>query len=165
MASIGKTPSGRSATTGQLRRQVERAARVERAGNRCRPLFSCPPRNKYALPYVVIGMSPGDPAAAGLPPTAAEQLPDDVATLKRMVLELLASLHERDRDLEGLRHRINLLLRRLYGPRGERFDPNQPLLFPEMAAGQDTPTEAPAEPAPPSQPKRRCRPHGRRRLP
>jgi transposase len=110
-------------------------------------------------------MSPGAPAAAGLPPTAAEQLPDDVATLKRMVLELLASLHERDRDLEGLRHRINLLLRRLYGPRGERFDPNQPLLFPEMAAGQVTPTEAPAEPAPPSQPRRRCRPHGRRRLP
>jgi transposase len=110
-------------------------------------------------------MSPGDPAAAGPPPTAAEQLPNDVATLKHMVLELLSSLHERDRDLEGLRHRINLLLRRLYGPRGERFDPNQPLLFPEMAAGQDTLTEASAEPAPPSQPKRRCRPHGRRRLP
>jgi len=53
----------------------------------------------------------------------------------------------------------------LYGPRGERFDPNQPLLFPEMAAGPDTPTEAPAELPPPSQPKRRCRPHGRRRLP
>ena len=105
------------------------------------------------------------PAPANLSPATAEQLPDDVATLKRMVLELLASLHGRDRDIEGLRHRINLLLRRLYGPRGERFDPNQPLLFPEMAAGPDTPTEAPAEPAPPSQPKRRCRPHGRRRLP
>jgi hypothetical protein len=35
-----------------------------------------------------------------------------------MVLELLASLHERDRNIEGLRHRIDLLLRRLYGPRG-----------------------------------------------
>jgi transposase len=103
--------------------------------------------------------------AAGPSPTTAEQLPDDIATLKRMILELLASLHERDRDLEGLQHRINLLLRRLYGPRGERFDPNQPLLFPEMAAGLDTPTEAPPEPAPPRQPKRRCRPHGRRRLP
>jgi transposase len=110
-------------------------------------------------------MSPGDPASASLPPTTAEQLPDDVATLKRMVLELLASLHERDRDYEALRHRINLLLRRLYGPRGERLHPGQLLLFPEMAAGQDTPTGAPAEPAPPSQPRRRCRPHGRRRLP
>ena len=51
--------------------------------------------------------------AAGPPPTTAEQLPDDVATLKRMVLELLASLHERDRDIEGLRHCLHLLLRRL----------------------------------------------------
>ena len=59
-------------------------------------------------------MSLADPAT-GLPPTTAEQLPDDVATLKRMVLELLASLHQRDCDIEGYRHRIDLLLRRLYG--------------------------------------------------
>lgn len=107
-------------------------------------------------------MSLADPAA-GLSPTAAEQLPDEVATLKRMVLELLASLHERDRDIEGMRHRIDLLLRRLYGPRGERFNPNQLLLFAEMDAGHDT--ASPTEPAPPDKPKRRCRPHGRRRLP
>jgi hypothetical protein len=78
-------------------------------------------------------------------------LPDDVATLKRMVLELLASLHERNRDLDGLRHRINLLLRRLYGPRGERINPDQLLLFAEMAAGQDT-APAPTEPAAPARP-------------
>src|SRR6516165_5024326 len=110
-------------------------------------------------------MSPPAPPAAGQPPTTAEQLPNDIATLKRMVLELLASLHERQRDYEAVRHRLDLLLRRLYGPRGERFDPNQPQLFAETAAGQDTPTEAPVEPARPDQPKRRCRPHGRRRLP
>jgi hypothetical protein len=109
-------------------------------------------------------MSLSDPAAAGRPPTTAEDLPDEVATLKRMVLELLASLHERDRDIEGMRHRIDLLLRRLYGPRGERIDPNQLLLFAEMAAGQDT-TGPPTEPAAAAKPKRRCRPHGRRRLP
>jgi transposase len=108
-------------------------------------------------------MSPTDPAA-GLPPTAAEQLPDDLATLKRMVLELLASLHERDRNIEALRHRLDLLLRRLYGPRGERIDPDQLLLFAEMAAGRDT-APAPTEPAAAATPKRRCRPHGRRRLP
>jgi transposase len=99
------------------------------------------------------------------PPTTAEQLPDEVATLKRMVLELLASLHERDRNIEGMRHRIELLLRRLYGPRGERFNPDQLLLFAEMAAGQETTTELPPEPAAAWKPKRRCRPHGRRRLP
>jgi hypothetical protein len=48
-------------------------------------------------------MSLADPVAAGLPPTDAEHLPDDVATLKRMVLELLASLHDRDRDNEASR--------------------------------------------------------------
>ncbi|HVP12112.1 MAG TPA: IS66 family transposase [Phycisphaerae bacterium] len=109
-------------------------------------------------------MSLADPAA-GLPPTTAEQLPDEVATLKRMVLELLASLHERDRNIEGMRHRIDLLLRRLYGPRGERFNPDQLLLFAEMAAGQETITERSPEPAAASKPRRRCRPHGRRRLP
>ena len=102
--------------------------------------------------------------AAGPPPTTAEQLPDDTATLKRMVLELLTSLHQRDRDYEALRHRIDLLLRRLYGPRGERINPNQLLLFAEMAASQDTATEPPPEPAA-DRTKRRCRPHGRRRLP
>jgi transposase len=108
-------------------------------------------------------MSLADPAT-DLPPTTAEDLPDDAATLKRMVLELLASLHQRDRDLEGLRHRLDLLLRRLYGPRGERINPDQLLLFAEPATGQDT-APAPPEPAQASKPKRRCRPHGRRRLP
>jgi transposase len=108
-------------------------------------------------------MSLADPTAGRLP-TSAEQLPDDVGTLKRMVLELLASLHERDCDIEGYRHRIDLLLRRLYGPRGERIDPNQLLLFAEMTAGQDT-APAPTESAAAAEPRRRCRPHGRRRLP
>src|SRR5262249_18029804 len=90
----------------------------------CRLLFSGPPRNNSGPQYVIISMRLADPTA-GLPPTTAEQLPDDAATLKRMILELLASLHQRDRDIEGYRHRIDLLLRRLYGPRGERIDPNQ----------------------------------------
>jgi transposase len=109
-------------------------------------------------------MSLADTAAAGPPPTAAEHLPNDLATLKRMVLELLASLHQRDRDIEAMRHRIDLLLRRLYGPRGERIDPHQLLLYAEMAAGQDT-APAPTEPSAAAEPRRRCRPHGRRRLP
>jgi transposase len=126
-------------------------------------IFSQPTRSKYGPQYVIIGMRLTGPAA-GLPPTTAEQLPDDVATLKRMVLELLASCTEHRRDNEALRHRINLLLRRLYGPRGERIHPDQLLLFAEMAAGQDT-APAPPEPAAAAEPRRRCRPHGRRRLP
>src|ERR1700675_4753845 len=98
-----------------------------------------------------------------LPPL--EQLPDDLATLKIMILELLATLRQERRDNEGLRHRLDLLLRRLYGPRGERFDPNQPLLFAELAEGADP--VPPAAPPPDAEPdsKRRCQPHGRRRLP
>jgi hypothetical protein len=69
-------------------------ARVDGGRGWCCPLFSCQPKNKSDPQYVVIGMSLADPAA-GLPPTTAEQLPDDTATLKRMVLELLASLHQR----------------------------------------------------------------------
>ncbi len=129
------------------------------------PAFSFSSVNKDDPQFVIIGMSLADPAATGLPPTDAKHLPDDVATLKGMVLELLASLHDRDRNIEGLQHRIHLLLHRLYGPRGERFDPNQLLLFVEMVAGQDTAQEASAEPPAPSEPQRRCRPHGRRRLP
>ena len=108
-------------------------------------------------------MSPTD-ATAVTTPITPEQLPDDVATLRRLVVELVASLRECQRDNEALRHRLDLLLRRLYGPRGERFDPHQPLLFGEPSAGPGAaavPTEAPAAP----RPARRCRPHGRRRLP
>jgi transposase len=98
-------------------------------------------------------------------PLTAADLPDDVATLKHLILELLISLREERQDKEALRHRIDLLLRRLYGPRGERFDPNQPWLFAELATAVDTAATAqtPSEPTAPS--PRRCRPHGRRRMP
>jgi transposase len=98
-------------------------------------------------------------------PLTAADLPADVATLKQLVLELLASLQEERQDKEAFRHRLDRLLRRLYGPRSERFDPNQPWLFAELAPAVATPApaETPSEPTPRS--PRRCRPHGRRRLP
>jgi transposase len=110
-------------------------------------------------------MSVPDPAVVPLPPTAVGPLPDDVATLQRLVVELLASLQEQRRDNDALRHRLDLLLRRLYGPRGERHDPNQLLLFAALAAGPEGAAPPPAEPEASAKPKRRCRPHGRRRLP
>jgi len=112
-------------------------------------------------------MSQTDPTPVQ-PPLTAEQLPDDPATLKRMILELLASLHDSQRDNESLRHRLDALLRRLYGPRAERYDPNQPLLFAELNTVAQTAGAAgatPSEPATQHQTKRRCKPHGRRRLP
>jgi transposase len=107
-------------------------------------------------------MSHAHPAAVE-PPITAKQMTNDPAALQCLVVELLATMQQRDREIEELRHRLDLLLRRLYGPRGERFDPHQRLLFPEEPTSQD------AAPAPPTEaeakPKRQCRPHGRRRLP
>jgi len=98
-----------------------------------------------------------------------EQLPDDLGLLKQMILELLLTLRQERHDKQALHHRVDLLLRRIYGSRNERFDPNQPLLF-----DAQTITEAQAQTAPSSEanpddsaapPRRRARPHGRRRLP
>jgi len=109
-------------------------------------------------------------AAATPPNPAAAQLPDDPATLKSMLLEVLATLRARERDNEALRHRVDVLLRRLFGPRGERFNPDQLLLFADLTNNLDTSVSSDqaatsaAAVAPRAAP-RRCRPHGRRRLP
>src|SRR3954453_53356 len=88
--------------------------------------------------------TPADPTAA---------LPDDPAILQQMVLELLAALRDTRRQNAELQHRLDLLLRRIYGPRTERFDPNQPLLIPDafeaVAAEISGPGNAiPPEPGP-----------------
>lgn len=100
-------------------------------------------------------------------PSAA--LPDDPAILRQMIAELLDLLRDTRREKEELQHRLDLLLRRLYGPRTERFDPNQGLLIPDAfgAAPQD-PADAVAAPlaAEPNAPSaKKGRPHGRRTLP
>ncbi len=98
-----------------------------------------------------------------------EQLPNDLETLKRLVVELVLTLHEERRDQEALRQRMTLLLQRLYGPRQERFNPDQLLLFAELDADQacDTavapPPESDASTAS-SAKRRRCKPHGRGKL-
>jgi transposase len=82
-------------------------------------------------------------------------LPNDVATLQAMIRELLEAIKQEKHEREGLQQRLDLLLRKLYGPKAERFDPNQPWLLPEMAPGSvaaaAAPTTAPpdtsAEPA------------------
>ena len=76
-------------------------------------------------------------------------LPDDVATLKAMIRELIASLKKEQHEREGIQQRLDLLLRKLYGPKAERFDPNQPWLLPELAPDATPPSEpAPTEESP-----------------
>lgn len=93
-----------------------------------------------------------------------------MVALKEMILELIITVRQERHDNESLRHRLDGLLRRLYGPRNERYDPQQPWLFTEMAAAAGAgqvpiAAPAPAEPEVEPKPKRKCKPHGRRPLP
>ena len=94
------------------------------------------------------------------PSPDAPPLPDDLAVCQQMIRELLASLHDAQRDNERLRQRLDALLRRLYGPKAERLDANQLLLFAQTQASPPQPPAAPAAPAAAAP-----RGHGRRRLP
>src|SRR5579871_2924425 len=107
-------------------------------------------------------------SATQSPPTtlADPPLPDDLAVCQQMIRELLASLREQRQDNEQLRARIDQLLRRVYGPRAERFDPNQPLLFADLnTPAEATPTApTPAPSAPEEDPRTRRKGHGRKKL-
>jgi transposase len=78
-------------------------------------------------------------------------LPDDVLTLQAMIRELLDALKKKQHECEGVQQRLDLLLRKLYGPKAERFDPNQPWLLPEMAPNAATDAEPVANEPPPSE--------------
>src|SRR5260370_37122200 len=100
------------------------------------------------------------------PPTALANplLPNDLAVCQQMIHELLATVREQRQDNELLRARLDQFLRRLYGPRAERFDPNQPLLFTDL----NTPCEpvpatlTPQPPAPLEEQTTRRKRHGRK---
>jgi transposase len=109
---------------------------------------------------------------ANVPLPTPEQLPNDLDTLKRMIVELMATLHEERRDKENLKNRLKLLLDRLYGPRTERCNPDQLLLFAEWAAVADAAastvnTAAATTEAPEAKSRTRKpnTPHGRGQLP
>ncbi len=93
-------------------------------------------------------------------------LPDDPGLLKPLVAQLMEELRKRDGRIEQLEHRLELLLRRLYGRQSERLDPRQQTLFENQAEDPEPP--APPSPPPASGPaaSTASRPgHGRRRLP
>jgi transposase len=109
---------------------------------------------------------------APVPSTVNEDtpLPDDVPTLHALVRELLDSLKKTRQDCVGLQQRLELLLRKLYGPKAERFDPNQPWLLPEMDPTQadEPPVNQPAadEPEPSAAAANtKAKGHGRKPLP
>jgi len=103
------------------------------------------------------------------PPVALPPLPSDVPTLQAMIVELLDALKKSQHEREGLQQRLDQLLRRLYGPKAERFDPHQPWLLSGLANADDANGETlaatvaadnhkAAEPAKPKRPG-----HGRKK--
>jgi len=99
------------------------------------------------------------PAAATC---AVADLPDDAVVLKRMLEELLIAFRARCQQSDQLQARLDQVLRRLYGPRSERGDPNQLLLFTEPPA---VVAVTPPAPAAVDTPKKRRHEHGRQRPP
>jgi transposase len=95
---------------------------------------------------------------------ASSSLPSDVALCHALILEQSAALEELQRRNEQLEHQLDQLLRRLYGPRSERVDPNQLTLFDRGALAEPTPAEPVAETVQTISAAARNG-HGRRQLP
>lgn len=110
-----------------------------------------------------------------VPLPTPEQLPNDLDTLKRMLIEVMITLQQERRDKDQLQQRMKLLLNRLYGPRTERYHPDQGLLFPDFTQdpnatdatnGDGTAGTASADEEPePARRRRRGKPHGRGKPP
>jgi transposase len=97
-------------------------------------------------------------------PAAETPLPQDVAVLQAMIRELLQTNREQGQRLDSLQARLDQLLRRLYGPRAERVDPQQLVLFAAPAPAPTPPAEAAPAPAESAAPRKR-KGHGRQQLP
>jgi transposase len=102
-------------------------------------------------------------AATTVPAVDPADLPDDPSLLKAMLIEVLAALRASRQEGEHLRQRLDQLLRRLYGPRSERLNPDQPLLFDEPLAEDGLIPPPPIDPGESAKPRRKG--HGRQQLP
>src|SRR5262245_28681682 len=98
------------------------------------------------------------------PPPPESNLPDDPAVLQGLVHELLATNRQQLRRIDQLEHRLDQLLKQVYGPRADKLNPDQLRMF------GDGPPPDPGPPAPPpddpGEPPSKKKPgHGRRALP
>ncbi len=105
--------------------------------------------------------------------TTAESLPTDIETAHQLIRELLETLRQQTVLNEHLQHQLEKLLRRIYGPRTEKLDPNQLLLFAREileATGVDPAAAPPAADAKTAESVDQAEPakkngHGRKPLP
>ena len=88
--------------------------------------------------------------------SSPSDLPSDLGLCHRMITELAAALQKTQTENAGLQQQLKSLLTRLYGPKSEKFDPNQPLLFADMqeTAAEPAPAATIPSPEPDDQPKR-----------
>ncbi|MGA2426630.1 MAG: IS66 family transposase [Terriglobales bacterium] len=97
------------------------------------------------------------------------QLPNDPAALRQMVMSLLEEVETKERRLRQLQHWVEQLLRARYGPRRERVHENQLFLFAValVSAGREAPSEPQGSGAPEKAESCAAKPkgHGRQRLP
>jgi transposase len=111
-----------------------------------------------------VPLCPSDAAANQV---ASAPLPNDLAVCHALIVELVDALKKSQHEREGLQQRLDQLLRRVYGPRAERFDPNQPWLLADLAADSNEPTAPAVTQADAEQTSAKTkRPgHGRQKLP
>lgn len=95
-------------------------------------------------------------------PARFPALPDDPVLLKQINRELLDLNAKQQQQIDRLQQQLEQLRRRLAGHKSEKLNPNQPLLFPELAAAAPSATQA-APPPTSEQPAKR-RGHGRNGL-
>jgi transposase len=110
--------------------------------------------------------------------TSCDELPTDLETCHQLIRQLLETLRQQTFLNDKLQHQLEQLLRRFYGHKSEKLDPNQLLLFAReiIEAGGESPVTAPETPwdestaaettataAPPNQPQKKG--HGRKPLP
>jgi transposase len=100
------------------------------------------------------------------PIDADAPLPDDIEAAHRLIRELLATLREQTHLNANLQHQLEQLLRKLYGRKSEKLDPDQLLLFAreilEAGGPAITPEPAPEAAAAANRP---AQGHGRKPLP
>ena len=75
--------------------------------------------------------------------TDVAKLPSDIETLRAMVAEQSTTIGSLTSQLAKLQHYVEQLLRARYGPRGERLDPNQLVLFDTTRAEEEKKTSQP----------------------
>lgn len=90
--------------------------------------------------------------------------PQDIASCHAMLAGMLQSLAEREKRIGQLEEILDTLIRERYGPKSERYDPNQLALFQIQAEEESPVAEPPSEEDTTPSAKRRRGGGGRRRL-